>query len=409
MAILGIDAAWTPDNPSGVALLDDEGKFVAAAPSSTAFINLLNGVSVDWSRPAKSGGTIVEVLDACSQYLPNDPVSFIAVDMPVSTAPIIGRRECDDMVSRKFGGRGCGTHSPSPDRPGNVSASFSMIMESMGFELAVHRAEPRAKKYLEVYPHTALLRLTRADYRLEYKEAKKSKYWPDASASERRTNLLGVWERIKRAIEDQVGNIVIPISEPISLKPVEDAIDAVVCAWVGHQFQIGNAESLGDLTSAIWTPASNDARETHSPELDLSVGSARDRRTPLFEKEPGSNCPFCNTNRKILAENDHAFAVYDGYPVSAGHALVIPKRHVPEIFDLDEDEYNGCFQLARSVKSGLEVKHSTDAFNIGVNCGTVAGQTILHAHIHIIPRYAGDVDKPAGGIRHVIPHKGSYK
>jgi len=283
MSILGIDAAWTAKNPSGVALLDKDGSFIAAAPSYTAFIDYAAGQSIDWSRPAKAGGSVAEVLDVCAQHLPNDPVSFIAVDMPVSTGPITRRRASDDMVSRQFGGMGCGTHSPSPERPGEISSDFSTAMENAGFKLAVNQSPPQAMQYIEVYPHTALLRLTGADYRLEYKEAKKSKYWPAATKSERRSNLLRVWERIIGAIEEQVGKVDIPITEPISLKPVEDAIDAVVCAWVGHQFQIGRAESLGDQTSAIWTPVSNDAQETNEPELGLPTRPAGESEPPLID------------------------------------------------------------------------------------------------------------------------------
>jgi diadenosine tetraphosphate (Ap4A) HIT family hydrolase len=120
------------------------------------------------------------------------------------------------------------------------------------------------------------------------------------------------------------------------------------------------------------------------------------------------NCPFCNPDRKTIVANKYALAILDGFPVSQGHALVIPRRHVPTIFDLNTDEYTGCFALVREVKILLEDRHSTNAFNIGVNCGEVSGQTVDHAHIHVIPRYSGDVDDPRGGVRHVIPGKGFY-
>jgi len=119
-------------------------------------------------------------------------------------------------------------------------------------------------------------------------------------------------------------------------------------------------------------------------------------------------CPFCKSDREIIAENDQAIAVFDGFPVSPGHVLVIPRRHVPTIFDLNDAEYVECLNLVREVKSVLEERHSTSAFNIGVNCGEVAGQTVDHAHIHVIPRYPGDVDDPRGGVRHIIPGKGYY-
>ena len=120
------------------------------------------------------------------------------------------------------------------------------------------------------------------------------------------------------------------------------------------------------------------------------------------------NCPFCYPEREIIAENNHSLAIFDGYPVSPGHTLVIPRRHISLIFDLADDEYAGCFDLVREIKGILEEKHTPDAFNVGVNCGVAAGQTVNHAHIHVIPRYSGDVDDPRGGVRHIIPGKGFY-
>jgi diadenosine tetraphosphate (Ap4A) HIT family hydrolase len=120
------------------------------------------------------------------------------------------------------------------------------------------------------------------------------------------------------------------------------------------------------------------------------------------------DCPFCNPDREIIAENDHSIAIFDSHPVSPGHALVIPRHHVSTIFDLADDEYASCFNLVRKIREILEEKHSTDAFNVGVNCGETAGQTVDHAHIHVIPRYSGDVDDPRGGVRHIIPDKGFY-
>ena len=116
--------------------------------------------------------------------------------------------------------------------------------------------------------------------------------------------------------------------------------------------------------------------------------------------------PFLN--KKKIIENENAFAIYDGFPISKGHVLVIPKRVVAEIFDLNDEEYSSCFNLVKDVKKILEEEFKPDGFNIGINNGEKAGQTIFHAHIHVIPRYSGDVDNPRGGIRHVIPGKGDY-
>jgi diadenosine tetraphosphate (Ap4A) HIT family hydrolase len=119
-------------------------------------------------------------------------------------------------------------------------------------------------------------------------------------------------------------------------------------------------------------------------------------------------CLFCNPDREILAENEAAIAVFDSYPVAPGHALVLPRRHTVTIWDLDEAEYDHCFRLVRAVKSVLAARFSPDGFNVGVNCGEAAGQSVWHTHIHVIPRYKGDTPNPRGGVRHVIPLKGNY-
>lgn len=119
-----------------------------------------------------------------------------------------------------------------------------------------------------------------------------------------------------------------------------------------------------------------------------------------------SESPFANKD-KIL-EDKFAFAIYDAFPVSKGHSLIIPKRIVFSVFDLDNEEYNNIFYLLKKVKKILFDKFKPDAFNIGINNGTDAGQTIDHAHIHIIPRYKGDLKDPRGGIRNILPDNSGY-
>jgi ATP adenylyltransferase len=116
-------------------------------------------------------------------------------------------------------------------------------------------------------------------------------------------------------------------------------------------------------------------------------------------------CIFCNPEREIIVENAMAIAVYDSYPVSPGHALVLPRRHVITIWELEGEEYDACFRLVRELRPLLEMRYGPDGFNVGANCGAAAGQSVWHAHIHVIPRYTGDVADPLGGVRHVIPRK----
>jgi diadenosine tetraphosphate (Ap4A) HIT family hydrolase len=121
-----------------------------------------------------------------------------------------------------------------------------------------------------------------------------------------------------------------------------------------------------------------------------------------------ADCIFCDPKREILARNESAIAVFDTYPVSPGHALVLPLRHVATIWDLSSAEYDDCFRLVRAVQPILAARFSPDGFNVGANCGEAAGQSVWHAHIHVIPRYQGDTPNPRGGVRHVIPLKGNY-
>ena len=121
-----------------------------------------------------------------------------------------------------------------------------------------------------------------------------------------------------------------------------------------------------------------------------------------------ANCVFCNSKHERIAENEVAIAIFDAFPVNPGHALIIPKRHVADFFELSESERNACFALVAEVKSILDSMHKPDGYNVGVNVGKAAGQTVFHVHIHLIPRYAGDVSSPRGGVRGVIPSKQSY-
>lgn len=121
-------------------------------------------------------------------------------------------------------------------------------------------------------------------------------------------------------------------------------------------------------------------------------------------------CPFCklDADRHIITESATAYAIYDKYPVSEGHALVIPKRHIASYFEISTKEQIACWLIINRVQEIVQKKYRPQGFNIGINIGKVAGQTVNHAHIHLIPRYEGDVDAPKGGIRGVIPGKQRY-
>jgi diadenosine tetraphosphate (Ap4A) HIT family hydrolase len=121
------------------------------------------------------------------------------------------------------------------------------------------------------------------------------------------------------------------------------------------------------------------------------------------------DCFFCNLDlSRIIDSNDHCVVISDGYPISPGHTLVIPKRHVSSFFDLSIEERQAIMILIESAKRMLDTFYQPDAYNIGINDGPAAGQTVPHVHIHLIPRYVGDCDDPRGGIRWIKPDKAKY-
>ena len=128
----------------------------------------------------------------------------------------------------------------------------------------------------------------------------------------------------------------------------------------------------------------------------------------MSESKP-SKCVFCEIKEsRVVKTNDLAFAVFDMYPVSNGHTLIIPFRHVSSFFELNMQEITSINYLLHVIKIDLDNQYSPDGFNIGINIGSAAGQTIEHVHIHLIPRYIGDVTDPFGGVRNTIPGKGRY-
>ena len=124
-------------------------------------------------------------------------------------------------------------------------------------------------------------------------------------------------------------------------------------------------------------------------------------------KLSNKECIFCKMKDYIL-ENELAYAIYDKYPVGKGRMLFIPKRHVKDFFDITKEEREAIFELIDEGKKLLDEKYSPDSYNVGINCGEHAGQTIMHVHVHLIPRYIGDMKDPTGGVRGVIPYKMKY-
>ncbi len=264
-SVLGIDAAWAEGQPSGVALVQGRGskwKCLAVAPSYDSFLALARGgVPVNWeTKPVGGKPPVDDLLNACRKMLKGSKLDIVAVDMPLSLKGIRGRRNADDEISRSFGKYGCGVHSPSPERPGKITKIMSKGLSNCGFKLATKTARPVSDPvFLEVYPHTALLKLLDdpEPYRVEYKISKASKYWPAETPKKRRRNILTNWKRILMALKPIISGIELSPKEGeslVELKRYEDAIDALVCAWVGIEYLAGRTKAYGNETAAIWTP-----------------------------------------------------------------------------------------------------------------------------------------------------------
>lgn len=248
--ILGIDAAWSAHHDSGVALTTETAsgwRLIAVAPSYAAFLDQPPGAG-----PALAG----QILDRAEE-LAGAPVSLVTVDMPLSRQPITARRVADNRLSQIYGGRGAGTHSPTPQQPGQVSTDLRDGFVARGYHL---KTAEQNGALAEVYPHPALIEYLGADYRLPYKQGNLQKYWPALSAAERHAQLRNVWAQIVTALQPHVSGIadLLPVPDPAvrgkALKAYEDMLDAAICAAVGVSILRGEATPYGDADAAIWVP-----------------------------------------------------------------------------------------------------------------------------------------------------------
>lgn len=258
-AVLGIDAAWTDGQPSGVALVAHRGgrwTHVSSAPSYGTFLGRQE------ARPAGARIDVAAVLARCKTLLGGVLPAVVAVDMPIGSARIRARRHAEAQVSTRFGHAHCAVHSPTEDRPGAVGARLARSFTSAGYALRLLPGAPcRSPSLIEVYPHVALLALMELGHRLPYKSSKTGTYWPGASLLDRRRNLLAQWRLIEAKLRKHIDGIDLGLPPldyggPLSrLKAFEDRLDALICAWVGALYLEGEAQPLGDATSAIWVPS----------------------------------------------------------------------------------------------------------------------------------------------------------
>ena len=200
-------------------------------------------------------------LSAAGTLLGGRQLTVVTVDMPLSTAPITGRRTADAAISKAYGGRGAAVHSPSSERPGAISDQLTRDFAAMGFPLATGDTPVGTPhRLVEVYPHPALMTLTGAGGSLPYKVSRSRRYWPKSSPAERRAKLLTQFAQIASALKGEIRDIPIELPDPditistSGLKRYEDSLDALVCAWVGAKYLLGEAVPYSDCSAAIWVP-----------------------------------------------------------------------------------------------------------------------------------------------------------
>ena len=263
--VLGIDAAWTAHNPSGVALVQRaaEGwQCLALAPSYDSFLAIAAGEALEQSRKAQGREPDPEALLKASQQLAGQPVDCVSVDMPLATTPITSRRAADTAISSRFGPKGCAVHSPSAERPGAIADQLRADFTALGYPLQTNGSDQATPALIECYPHVALLALLKRDYRVPYKVSRSGKYWKaeKLTRTERIERLLDQFRAIRSGLEACISGIpdFIPelseVKTLASLKPVEDMLDGLICTWFGIEHLEGRTVGLGDDTAAIWVP-----------------------------------------------------------------------------------------------------------------------------------------------------------
>ncbi len=252
-SVLGIDAAWTAHNASGVALVVDKGdgwQLETVAPSYSAFL------AASRLPLSEERGAPAALISACRNLIGQAP-DLVAVDMPLSLDPISGRRASDNLLTSAYSRMGAGTHSPSAIRPGPISDRMRAEFAALGYQLALSKPEKQA--LIEVYPHPALIELTGSAYRLPYKISRAGQYWSDLPPAERRQKIIAQWRVIVAALDKEVAGteaLAFPALDAtgVFFKAFEDQLDAVICAWVGICVLEGRARAFGDDRSAVWVP-----------------------------------------------------------------------------------------------------------------------------------------------------------
>jgi predicted RNase H-like nuclease len=269
--VLGIDAAWTVHHPTGVALVKvpprNRPRLLRVACSYEEFCRMNNNDGIDWSSKVHgSEPNIPALLAACATIAGAMP-NVVALDIPIGPQRITGRRTADKMVTRAYISRKAATHSPTANRPGPISRILFEQLSACGFKwLHAQSTISRNKNsrvFIEAYPHPAIIELLGLEERLKYKVGKLQNYWPDLASDKRRAAVAQNLTRLRTALDKRIAGVAdwLPSAKALvkngrssHLKGYEDAIDAIVCAWIGCEFLAGRCVAYGDEESAIWLP-----------------------------------------------------------------------------------------------------------------------------------------------------------
>lgn len=258
-AVLGIDAAWTPTQPSGVALVAETANGWHLLTAESSYQNFHASIDRRIMREPRPTGSLpnVPALLETASTISERTIDLVAVDMPLAYSQITCRRLADNEVSREYGARHCSTHSPSALRPGAMSDNLRLAFAEAGYPLRTQ--SPITPGLIEVYPHPALVELTEAPLRLRYKVSKSRSYWPGREKAEREQLIFEQWDKIINCLDREIGGVRAALLKPrpgpqFLLKAYEDMLDAVVCAWVAICVLEGRARAFGNADSAIWIP-----------------------------------------------------------------------------------------------------------------------------------------------------------
>ena len=253
--ILGIDAAWSSKKPSGLALIevptDNKPKLVRAGRSYSEYIN----GTIKWEKNQQGTKPLIDEVLKCSPV-----IDVIALDIPLADYRIKGRRNADQAVSRKYASRYAPTHSPTVDRPGEISTTIYEQLTKNGFKWATEYIDTPA--FIEIYPHVSIIELFGYEERLKYKVDKRRNYWPDISPAERKTNIINNLNELRSKLKSEINNVgdmltKLDVNKSYTikfLKGYEDLLDALVCALTGYYYLNKKAKPMGDNTGAIWVP-----------------------------------------------------------------------------------------------------------------------------------------------------------